>query len=258
MAGAMPPLPPIEPEVYKWNQSKADPGLWHRRACGFEVTVGLEASNIKGENDLFYSASVQLQQEYTLSQVKKAAQRAWMKLRFHHPEIACTVAYDGQLKPLLEYRAPKDDHEAQQWAERTIVVEASDRTPMDVRDANVKSRKGEARSTDSALIYILASVPDESVRLHNTELRLLFHSNHLYFDGLGFREMINAFFSGLANELPSLSNPFDNLPWHESVKSLPPPVVELMGSDQQISGPEFDTALQQHLGAAFRGLVSLY
>ena len=257
----LPQLPPINVEEYRWKESASDPGLWQRRGCGCEALVGVEVINTKGEWDLFFSVNLAVKdKQRTLKDVDSAAKRAWKTLRFHHPEIACTAAHDGQIKCLLQYRAPKDDQAAQAWAESTINTGATPKTAMDTRDESVERRRvGGARSADAVVIHITADLPRDDVPLGDAELRMLFHSNHLYFDGIGIREMIGAFLKGFAAELGNSSQAAPTqVPWHESAQNLPLAVVELMNSKQSISGPAFDEALKTHVGAVMRGMVSWF
>lgn len=100
-----------KPEKYKWKQSDTDATLWQRRACGVEAVIGIEASNEPGHSDVFLSATVQLHSSsHTLSDVTEAARRAWLKLRFNYPQIACLSGYDGEPNCSIQYRAPQDDH----------------------------------------------------------------------------------------------------------------------------------------------------
>lgn len=258
-ASQMPPIPAINPDEYRWARSETDPDLWQRRACGTEAIVGVEASNMHGENDMFYSATIEFHNtKYTLGDVEIAAPRAWQLLRLEHPEIACSTGYDGQVKCLLQYRAPRNDQEAQQWADRTVLVEASDRAPSAIRDDIMAARKMDgAGNADAATMYIAASVVDKSATIGSESVHFLFHTNHLYFDGIGLRQMACAFFRGLAAQLcKNLASPFERLPWHQSSENLPPPIVELLNADQHISGPSFDDALQDLLGIMMQARVS--
>ncbi len=255
----IPPLPPINLDEYRWKQSETEPGLWQRRACGAEAIVGIESHNKRGENDLFTSATVQLSNgNLTLKQVQQAAQRAWLVLRSKHPQIACSVAHDGQVKCLVQYRAPKDDKEAQGWAERTVIAKASKRGHLDVRDVYIKDLLANGpKSADATTIHIAASVPELESPLQDAEVSFVFHSNHLYYDGIGLREMIGAFFRDLAIELGRDSSvPAEKVNWEKSVQNLTPACAELLGSGQEISGPSFDDALKDQLGSIMRVMVS--
>jgi len=255
-----PQLPTIDLDEYRWKQPESQPGLWQRRACGAEAIVGVESRNKRGENDLFVSATVQLKDgKHSLKGVQQAAQRAWLVLRCQQPQIACSVAHDGQIKCLIQYRAPKDNQEAQEWAERTIVAEASERSPLDVRDAHVKSLLTSGpKSADATTIDISASVTDLDSLVGDAEISFVFHSNHIYYDGIGLREMIGAFFRGLAIALgrDNLTSPA-KIDWEKSAQNLNPAYAELLRSDQQISGPSFDDALKDQLGGMMRMMVSL-
>ncbi|KAL8769014.1 MAG: hypothetical protein Q9209_004931 [Squamulea sp. 1 TL-2023] len=259
MAGSLqpPPIHPINVDDHNWKQLD-DSLIWQRRACGAESIIGIQANVSKGEYDLFYTATTELidDGERSLQDIKRAARAAWRLLRYKEPQIAGTAAFDGQAKALLQYQVPKDEEKVEKWLNRTIRVEASDRTPMAIRDANEEERKQHNLGpSESATIYIAASVPDESTPLAGAELRILFHINHLFFDGIGFRCMIASFLRELATQLsnPIIGSP-SALDWSENVKNLPEAYVKLLAPEQYISRPEFDASIQDQLGSLARGM----
>ena len=178
-------------------------------------------------------------------------------MRYDQPQIACSTTHDGQVKCLVQYKVPKDDDDAQAWANKTILVEASDRSPLDVRDASVKTLLEHGpRSAEATTIYIIASVPDLNAPIGDAELRFVFHSNHLYYDGIGLREMIGMFFRGLAVELgKDPSTKPAAVDWAKSVDNLLPASALLMRADQEISGSSYEAALNEQLGSLFRVMV---
>lgn len=256
-AAQLPPIPPLDLESYKWKQLDNDPLIWQRRACGAEAIVGIQEKMANGEYDLFYATTVELHtNKHSLQDVKLAARTAWRLLRYQEPQIAGTAASDGQLKALLQYQVPKNEEEVTSWLDRTVLVEASDRTPMAIRDTQEEERKkNNLGASESATIYLAASVPDEAISLGNTELRFLFRINHLFFDGIGFRCMIAAFFHGLATELAKGSSTAgDNLDWKKSAENLRPAYINLLVPEQHTSGPEYEQSLQEQFGGLMRGL----
>ncbi|KAL8787454.1 MAG: hypothetical protein Q9213_002231 [Squamulea squamosa] len=259
MAGSFqpPPIHPINLHDYTWKQLD-DPSIWQRRACGAEAVVGIQANVSRGEYDLFYAATTELVNDgkRSLQDIQRAARAAWRLLRYKEPQIAGTAAFDGQVRALLQYQVPKDEEEVDKWLDRTIRVEASDRTPMAIRDANEEERKQRNLGpSESATIYIAASVSDESTPLAGAELRILFHINHLFFDGIGFRCMIASFFRELAAQLsnPTIESP-SALDWSGSVTNFREAYVKLLAPEQHLSGPEFDASMQDQLGLMARGM----
>lgn len=245
-------LPRIDPSSYTWKSSARDPTFWQRRACGVEALYGVEAHQTAGANDIFFLTTIELDKKRnpnSLRDVERAAQRAWIRLRSNHPEIACTVAFDDQKKCLLQYRVPKDDRQARIWAERTIYAEASYKPIMAVRDAWVEiTGLSQICSREAVIIYIVASAAHEGETLkEGAEVELLFHSNHLFFDPIGFRAMASAFLELLAAELHTPPYFPLNLPWHQNAQKLPPASVGMLGLKEQIAGPEFDRALEEQL-----------
>lgn len=258
-AAQLPPLPPLDLDSYKWKQLDTDALTWQRRACGPEAIVGIQEKMANGEYDLFYATTVELHtSKHSLQDIKLAARTVWRLLRYQEPQIAGSPASDGQLKALLQYRVPENEEEVDKWLDRTILVEASDRTPMAIRDTNEEERKkNNLGASESATIYLAASVPDDTSPLGDTELRFLFRINHLFFDGIGFRCMIASFFRSLAVELAKgSSTTSDTLDWTKSAENLRPACINLLVPGQHTSGPEYDKSLQEQVGSLMRGLVS--
>ncbi|KAL9596653.1 MAG: hypothetical protein Q9219_005648 [cf. Caloplaca sp. 3 TL-2023] len=256
-AAQLPPLLPIDPARYKWKQSRSDPSLWQRQPCGTEAIVAIQENMAKGEYDLFYATTVELHDgNYSLHDLKLAIRAAWRLLRYQEPQIAGTVGSDGQAIALLEYRIPQSEEEVNSWLDRTVLVEASDRTPVAIRDAREEDRKQKGLgASESAVVYLAASVPDETTPVKDTELRFLFQINHLFFDGIGFRCMIATFFRGLALKLAgSTATARSALDWSKSIENLAPPYIDLLVPEQHISGPEYDTSLQGLAGSLMRGM----
>lgn len=249
--------PQIRPEEYKWKQSNTDPALWQRRACGVEAVIAIEASKQQGHSGLFFSAKVQLWSDsHNLSNVTEAARCAWLKLRLKHPEIACFPGYDRQQKGLIQYRAPQDHQEANQWAEKTIIVKASHGTPLAIPDSLTTTRKDAVSGFYAVTVHITASVESESVPLGETELHFLFHANHLFFDGIGLRQLIGIFFNILAQTLSSdLPRGLKPLAWQNSAQNLSSAVIELMDPAQNVSGLAFEKSLRLMMGYVLRNSV---
>ncbi|KAL8932764.1 MAG: hypothetical protein Q9211_006135 [Gyalolechia sp. 1 TL-2023] len=256
-AAQLPPIPPLDPDSYKWKQLETDPLIWQRRACGAEAGVAIEEKLAQGDYDLFYATTAELHvKDRSLRDVELAARAAWRLLRYQEPQIAGTAASDGQLMALLQYRVPESEEEVDNWLKRTILVEASDRSPTAIRDAREEKRKkNNLGASKSATIYLAASVPDEAAPVGDTELRFLFHVSHLFFDGMGLRCIIASFFRGLAAELAKgSSSAADALDWKKSADNLLPAYINLMVPEQHVSGPEFDQSLQEHLGGLMRAM----
>ncbi|PGH15482.1 hypothetical protein AJ80_05499 [Polytolypa hystricis UAMH7299] len=244
-APELPPLPPLTEEFYNWEQDSTDPSVWRRRGTGAECVVGMKQANQIGANDMYLLFSFQLNKDgITLNTLEDTVRSAWITLRSQHPEVALTASWDEMGTVSLQHTEPKDDNEVREWAARTVKVEASTRTAMDIRDANEEKRRSTSIEAEAVVVYLAAPVADKTVVLRDETLHLVFHANHLYLDGISFRHMAGEFFRGLASQLsigPSVESVSS---WKKGLEYLSPPVLSLRKPNQQTSGPEFDKSAQ--------------
>ncbi|GAD91476.1 conserved hypothetical protein [Paecilomyces variotii No. 5] len=246
MGSAMPELPPLLPEQFTWHASEKDPSILQRQAAGAESIVGMEIANKMGANDLYLLSRIQIHKpSLTLKLLKEKLQNTLLKLRFQHPEIACTVSWeDGKI--LIQYQSPKDGADALKWAEKSIRVEASSRTTLDIRTALEEQREVGGGPADAATIYLAAPVADETATLGDTPVELVLYANHVFFDGISVRTFLGEIFRTLASELSSIE-PVE-LPWGKEKNNLDAPLFSVLGSDQEIAGPKFDATRLALLG----------
>lgn len=237
-------LAPVDPDNYAWRQASDHSPLWQRRACGAEVPIAVLTGGRYFYSYAFTTALVD--SKYSLQDLKRAARAAWRLLRYEEPHIAGTAA-GVQGRPVLRYHIPKDEEEVEQWLDRTILVEASSRTPLVIRDAYEEDRKRKNLGVpEAARIYIAASVHNELTPLKGAPVRILFQVYTLFFDGIGFRCMIASFFRGLVAQLSTSDAISHNeLDWRKSKDNLREAHVKLLAPEQYASGPEFNASVEE-------------
>ncbi|EED21275.1 conserved hypothetical protein [Talaromyces stipitatus ATCC 10500] len=204
-----------------------DPAIRQRRANGAEAIVGIEKSNA-------------------------AVERALVKHRYEHPEIAQTALWEeGQIFPLIQYQAPKSNEDALAWAHEVVHVRASKETGLDIRtESEIKRFQAASGPAKAVVIDIVAPVDGLDTAIGSVNVEFVFHTNHLYFDGISKRIFVGDFFRYLTevgDELPDFK-------WGEEVENLGAPVLTLWKEGVKTSGPEFDATLGQYAGIAMRGL----
>lgn len=254
MGSHMPEFPPLMPEQFTWHASETDPSILQREAIGAECIVGMELPNKMGANDLYLLSQIQVHDpSLTLKSLKEKLQNTLLKLRFQHPEIAATVAWkDGNI--LIQYQSPKDGADALKWAEQSIRVEASSRTALDIRTALEEQREVGGGPAAAATIYLAAPVANETANLGDTPVELVLYANHVFFDGISVRTFLGDILRTLASEFTSTEP--TKLPWGEERKNLDVPLLSVLGSGQEISGPKFEATRLALLGNMARMNVS--
>lgn len=253
-APQMPPIPPLVPAEFNWQTSSTDSTIRQRHSAGAETIVGLEKSNAAGANDLYLISSVQFADSaLTLSKLKGKVERALVKHRFEHPEIGQTAAWEeGQLSTLIQYKPLKSNEEALAWAQAIVHVRAGKENGLEIRtEHEIKRFQEQSGPAKSVIIDIVAPVDGLDTPLGSTSVEFVFHTNHLYFDGISKRIFVGDFFRYLAettDELPELK-------WGEEVKNLGAPVLSLLKEGTPTTGPEFDATLGQYVGTSMRAMV---
>ncbi|RFU73555.1 15-o-acetyltransferase [Trichoderma arundinaceum] len=249
-------MPPIKLDEYRWRSTPNDPTLRVRRACATEAMFGIEASNRRGENDFFIAVTIHFQASsvasrvLTLRDLERMTQSSLVQLRASQPQVAVNLSWDRQGKCMLQYRAPVDLNEACQWAASIVTAEASPCRLMDMRD-HVEEKKrasGITARNDAITIYISAPVSGLHSTLENSKLHYLFRFNHCLFDGIAAREIVRMFFQNLVSDIYSdtLTTNRD-IHWEQTISNLPPAFVELMDSEQDLSGSKFDRTVHDHM-----------
>ncbi|RFU27065.1 hypothetical protein B7463_g9263, partial [Scytalidium lignicola] len=244
-----PAFPPLKPSNYRWHEDP-ESGLWQRRACGIENLDGLELPNKKGHNDFHIAVTSRFHdQNLTVLQIARAFKEVWLRTRFNHPQIACAPRWrDGQL--FLTYQPPEDDDEAIYWVNRIVKVELSWRSSEDVYlEAGEKRRAAghSAQVSDAASVLIIAPVSTINDPISYTKITFVFQFNHIFLDGSGAYTLIGLVLEDLARELGSPGRNPESFRWEASVQNLAPAFIEILSSDQELSGEAYEAAVQKAL-----------
>lgn len=234
----LPGLPALTPKYFQWQQSPTDPGVWRRRAIGIEAVVGPRAKMERGDNDMYLMSSVRFHhQGLDLAELRQAVAAACIQMQHEHPVISHTTDWDETGFPWIQHRGFKDKSEIEAWAAGIIKVEASGRQASELRDENEKRRvtnnEGSARAFTAHLAAPVNSMTDP---LGTEPVQFLFHANHIHFDGMGLRQFVGDLLRVLAKVISheTSASPTDPTP------SLPPLILDCLGSNQQTSGMTFE------------------
>ena len=255
MPGRLLEVPPLAPETYRWEKSKTDPRVLQRRAAGAEAIVGIRDNNIKGQYDLYLRMTLRINNVPTatalsLSSLKEKLQAALLEIRFIHPEIACTVVWDDQIAPFIQYTPPENSKDAHTWAQNTIQILATSKTGLDVRTEAAKRRRlVGSQPAKPVSIYIIADVANENTRLTPaTVVDVLMHMNHLYWDGISARMFAGDLLRSLGQNLSVEQKP-SQYQWGEEIANLGVPVLDTLDIDIGFLGDDFNTARDEYVQA---------
>ncbi|KAM0304499.1 hypothetical protein ACHAPM_002597 [Fusarium culmorum] len=248
-------LPPLVPALYRWESTGAH--KVQRRCVGAEAIVGLEEKNRKSLYDLFIATPLRnvapASTSLTLRNLKDMFELALVEGRFEHPECACTVSWDDQVAAIISYESPESDEAVRDWARGCVHVQPTTKSAIDLW---TEIEEGRAAGLDSALskpmeLFLLSDVPTDSTPIpQGATVDILFHSNHVFWDGIACRKFIGDLFRLVGNHIGlSDSAETSKIQWGQEIKNLSPPVVDSLKLDISTLGTEFDDKCTEYTGA---------
>ena len=257
LASQLPPLPPLVAEDYQWQQSPADPSIWRRRAIGTENVVGLQPNNKSGEYDLFFSCTVQFHSNgLTVTSLEQAIQKACLRIRSQHPEVAQTVSWEKAGSTWIQSHVTNDQAQLDAWARNIVTVETSNHSAADICNVIEEQRQmNNPVASKSVTIYVTAPVESRESVLSDTTVQFLFHVNHLYFDGMSIRRLAGDFFHTLGQLLAGGND--GNPALKSGPENLSPPVLDVLDRGQGISDSRFETHRAMYMESTMKGMVSI-
>lgn len=231
-------LPPIDITKYKWRHSPQNPNVWQRKALARENHWYTRPVSLRG---LFIGGSVSLATETDLDVFRRAAEAAWLRVRFEHPELAMTseAGTDGQV--WVKCPIAQCEEDAQSWVKKTLSVEPTE-NEYSFHGTRMEAWKNDESCSNMLRLHFPCADPASSILFFYFTFRL----DHHFVDGVGGRMVVGSFFKFLANNLCQESSlPSSDLKWQESLKNLAPPWIEMMNEDQELNGSAFDKAVRR-------------
>jgi hypothetical protein len=262
-------LPALVPEHYRWKISKTNPRLAIRRGVGFEVIVGFEQLNRRGQYDLYLTATLRAVDTPTsinlsLAYLKEKFELALLIARFEHPECGSSAHWDSQPSPIFEYESPETDEAALEWAKATVHALPSSCTAQQIW-YNLEKRRQKACVPDRKAgkpvdIFLISDVADENTELlSGVSVDVLFHMNHLYWDGIGARifvgyllRQLNEFIGVNAGQEPP------KLRWGDELSHFHTAQLDAMKIKFDGLGQEFETRSHQYVNTLLQSVVSKF
>ncbi|KAH6993516.1 15-O-acetyltransferase [Fusarium venenatum] len=241
-------LPPLVPELYRWQSIGSDGRQVQRRSVGAEAIVGLEDMNRRALYDLYIATSLRnvapASTCLTLRNLKDMFELALLDARFEHPECACTVSWDNEVPAIITYESPESNEPARAWAKDCVHVRPTAKSALDLWSEMEEGRAAANDNTPSKPIelFLLSDVPTDSTPIpQGAAVDILFHSNHLFWDGIGCRKFIGDLFRLVGNYVDcSAGFETQKIQWGQEIKNLSPEVVDSLKLDVNTLGREFD------------------
>ena len=231
-------LPPVDITKYGWKQSPQNEHVWQRKALTRENHWYHKPVRLRG---IFIGGSVSLATKTNLDIFRRAAEAAWLRVRFEHPEIAMTseAGTDGQV--WMSCPIAKCDEDAQCWVEETLSVESMEKG-YSFHDTRMEVWKSDESSSNLLRLHVPSADPVSSI----LSFDFTFCLDHHFVDGVGGRMLVGSFFKFLASTLyQGPSSLKSSLAWQKSLENLAPPWIEMLNGDQEVSGSAFDEAVRR-------------
>lgn len=227
MAAAGNAFPPIDFTKFTWVRSEEDPSLYSRAAAGGEILEDFFTRFAVGEQNLFLGINITLDVPTPADAFLAIARDAWQAIRRTIPHVAAHIDYDAEDRPLVTYRAPKDNAEVSAWVDRVVVLHES-MTDLDELRIRLSQTVLPDQHGDATLVHILP--------FSETSYGILIHSNHIMFDSTGSKTLATDFFQKLAADIANPSEGFDDAPWGVEVEHLLPAAPNVMVESEVTSG----------------------
>nr|3FOT_A Chain A, 15-O-acetyltransferase [Fusarium sporotrichioides]3FP0_A Chain A, 15-O-acetyltransferase [Fusarium sporotrichioides] len=250
-------LPPLVPALYRWKSTGSSGRQVQRRCVGAEAIVGLEEKNRRALYDLYIATSLRniapASTLLTLQNLKEMFELALLDARFEHPECACTVSWDDEVPAIITYESPESNESARDWARGCIHVQPTAKSALDLWSEMEEGRAAANDNTPSKSIelFLLSDVSTDSTPIpQDATVEILFHSNHLFWDGIGCRKFVGDLFRLVGSYIGrSDSREMKKIQWGQEIKNLSPPVVDSLKLDINTLGSEFDDKCTEYTSA---------
>ncbi|KAL8717401.1 MAG: hypothetical protein Q9225_005345 [Loekoesia sp. 1 TL-2023] len=240
----IPIVPKIEPTRYQWQEKflgHHERPLLGRENHWFHVPPAARK--------IFLGIQATLVPPIISRDVIQSAQRAWLGLRFKHPEVALSTAPGDDGKGCMVCSIPLDNEEAYEWLRRTLSTRFGEEAYDFSHAISPAVQEGEYQEKEAnGMTTLLVIAQCSGLETPVDKISLLFSVDHTYTDGIGLRILANAFLRIFARDL-SADSKDPSPPWHLASRNLSPPWTELMNANQQTSGEPFSQNIKNDIKA---------
>ncbi len=239
----MAPLPSsrkihIDPSLYDWQQSPSNPNTYQRRAIGFENKWVHQAAMYR---QMFLSGMISLKIPLTRHDFMRAAETAWLRLKFQHPEVTMVCRLKGASgDAMTECVLPEDENKANEWAKRSLTFSVGHKIDGGGH-LRVETELRALDINDPVCLRLLTHEVEDSERL--SEASYAFCVDHQCMDGMSAYLVADCFFHIFAAEMESKEH--KAIDWRQCAENLAPPWISIMNDKQLTEGETFDQAVQK-------------
>jgi hypothetical protein len=232
---------PEQYSKYRWQVSATDSSTYRRYGAGVERFADYNHRYQRGEDYIMLGVDISFVNAVPSHTMLRAAQRAWITLRFTVPTVAVTTENTPEDDALLVYHVAPDPAAVEAWAERT--VELTEATTLEDARIEIDRRRPvipDARG-DQTFLYI---VPRGSA----TKYALILYGSHVPFDGVGYQAIMTRYLAILARYLADdniATQEHSALIWGTEHQNLALSYLEVVSENEPLEGPVFDNTLNE-------------
>ncbi|KAF4578360.1 trichothecene O-acetyltransferase family protein [Pleurotus pulmonarius] len=209
---------------FLWKERPSE-GTVSRILGGGELVQDVHNRHMKGEQNLFIGAHVNVSATISQYHLTNAARATWMWLRYHVPAIATSIVPDDEGTSRLVYK-PASEAEVNEWASRTFIVS---RDPeADVEHLRLKLGEEKIPSEDGLQTWAHFVLTPGDDRESVSKFGFLIRTHHAPFDGVGLKIMLNRYLIQLAKRLGSADGAQSTLQWGSEAANLVPAVYNIL------------------------------
>ncbi|OHF03084.1 hypothetical protein CORC01_01468 [Colletotrichum orchidophilum] len=237
---SLPPLPRLEPAIYRWNSVPGDRISVRRLALGTEAWVGLRAPNSRGQYDNYFNTSLRVEVPgLSLEILALQISVALVNIRYQHPEVGCTVTWTTDDDPsFIDYTPPVSNKAALEWARNSVSTVSMAENGLDVAERISKQRQeSPPESFPPVKIYVVGQASEPGTLLEVGSLvDILCAFNHIHWDSISSRIFAGDLLRGVAQQLDTGDKNYSAVsvprhPWGEEILNLNEPVLDACKTD---------------------------
>lgn len=249
-------IPQIDPSSYTWFLHPIIPGLLLRQGLGPETKWSKQTP----ESRQMHVTGVITFKIDNLSQSTffQAAKKAWLRLRFLHPEIVqkSSGEYNEDGSVVMQCEIPQDERVAEDWLLRTFstgidLIVKGDAEAMAAVEQEM--RKQSVHTNPIAVrLHVLSENPivtpedcqQRRASGDSSKYRaaFCFRADHGLTDGMGAYMIAGKYLKLLAEILGSKQED-KKIDWTKAIDRVPKPWVQMLNKQQKLKGPDFEAAV---------------
>ena len=244
------PIPTIDPSRYAWYTHPTIPGLYQRCALGLETKWVHQSPQ---NRQIFLSGMFTFRNPMSSPKFRKAAVRAWLKLRFEFPEVVLRFSgeYNADGSAIMESKIPTSETEADEWVTKTLYLGDTNLDVETQSSAESQIRMEVVDDPVCARLNYIGKLNSHYEPVVGAEF--CFRVDHQLADGMGVYILAGNFLKIFAKEVSRDKD--EKIEWEKAVGNIPEPWVLIMNAKQKTEGKGFEERVTKNVELVLEATV---